>query len=135
MLQIKNFSRKNLRTLILILPILVSLTGCVYVVVGTVGALGGYIVSPDTVEGVASHEKVKVWDAAIEIASVMGWIENQNEVNSVIKAKINGARVTITITSINDSTTKVTVKSRKVFLPKVSLAQDVFVKIMSRLKQ
>ena len=126
---------KNFRTILLILPIIFSLTGCVYLVVGGAGALGGYIVSPDTVEGVTSHEKGDVWDAAIEIVSIMGWIENQNELSSVMRAKISGAKVTITISSINNSTTKVSIKSRKAFLPKISTAQDIFVKIMSRLNK
>ena len=32
------------------------LTGCVYVVIGSLGALGGYVVSPDTVEGLVEGQ-------------------------------------------------------------------------------
>ena len=34
---------------------------------GGVGAVGGYIVSPDAVEGITEHTEDEVWDAAIEV--------------------------------------------------------------------
>ena len=37
--------------LVLFLSFTLCTSGCVYLVVGGIGALGGYVVSPDTVEG------------------------------------------------------------------------------------
>ncbi len=39
-----------------LLAAILSSGGCIYLVVGGIGALGGYVVSPDTVEGVSENE-------------------------------------------------------------------------------
>ena len=41
-----------------------SAQGCVYLVVGSVGAIGGYVVSPDTVEGTVERDFQEVWDSS-----------------------------------------------------------------------
>ena len=88
---------KRFLNFFLILPILFSLSGCVYLVVGGIGALGGYIVSPDTVEGITEHDEIAVWDATVEIVSVMGLVEQQSEESGFIQARINGATVSVMI--------------------------------------
>jgi len=125
--------RKNLLSRILLLPLILSMSGCIYLVVGSVGALGGYIVSPDTVEGLTENEEVAAWDAAVDILSIMGTIQEKLEDAGIIFAKVSGAKVTITITPINQTTVKISVKARKHWLPKISVAQDVFVKVMGQL--
>ncbi|HBG62139.1 MAG: hypothetical protein A2Y03_08755 [Omnitrophica WOR_2 bacterium GWF2_38_59] len=115
--------------------ILFSLNGCIYLVVGGIGAVGGYIVSPDTVEGLTENDVVEVWDGTLEIISIMGTIKEQNENNGLLIAKISGSEVTIKIVKLNESNIKVSVKARKAYLPKISVAQDVFVKIMSHLNE
>lgn len=127
--------RKNLLIMILIIPLFITLAGCVYLVVGGIGAVGGYIVSPDTVEGVTENDALTVWDAAVEIVSVMGIIEEQYEESGLLVAKINRTKVEITIISINDSIVKLRVKARRALMPRVSLAQDVYVKIVSYLNE
>ncbi|HPB68697.1 MAG TPA: hypothetical protein PLT76_02925 [Candidatus Omnitrophota bacterium] len=107
----------------------VSLCGCIYLVVGGVGALGGYVVSPDTVEGVMSGDFTEVWDRTLEVVSVMGVIQEQNEPGGIIIVNIQGNRVTLTLYSISNSMVKLSVKARKAFLPRIRVAQDVYVKI------
>ena len=111
------------------------LAGCVYLVIGGVGAMGGYIVSPDTVEGVTENDFSRVWDSAVEVVSIMGTIKEQQEAGGMIIAKIGGTKVTISISSINHTSTKLSVKSRRSMFPKISTAQDVFVKIMTNVNQ
>jgi len=125
--------KKSLLMKMLCLPLIISLTGCVYLFVGGVGALGGYAISSDTVEGLTDTDEMSVWDSTIEIISIMGLIERQDEQAGEIRARVTGANVTIHILGLNDSTTKVRVKARKSFLPRPKIAQDVFVKIMSNL--
>ncbi len=121
---------------LLCIPLLaVCLNGCIYLAIGGVGALGGYIVSPDTVEGLAESDTEQVWDTAVEIVSIMGLVESKNEAGGVLKAKINGASVTVMVLEMSSSSVKLSVKARKHYLPKISLAQDVFVKIMSRVNE
>lgn len=119
----------------LLIPLLFSISGCIYLVVGGIGAVGGYIVSPDTVEGITENDTTLVWETAIEVLSIMGLIEEENEAGGMVLANINGAKITATIVSLSPTTTKITVKARKAYLPRISLAQDVFVKIMSRLNE
>ena len=74
-----NIPKKFLAVLLLI-GLTFSASSCVYLVVGGVGALGGYVVSPDTVEGLlGEREQEEVWDAAEEVVSVMGIISEKQE--------------------------------------------------------
>ncbi len=125
--------KRGFLSAILLFTLLFSSTGCIYLIVGGVGAVGGYIVSPDTVEGLTEHDQLAVWDAAIEIVSIMGLITEENKDAATIVARINGAEVTIMMTPISDQAVKLSVKSRKLHLPRISIAQDVFVKIMNYL--
>lgn len=117
------------------LPVLLSLSGCVYLVVGGIGALGGYVVSPDTVEGITTNDEGSVWQTATEVIAIMGTVKESSEEAGIILAAVNGANVRITVQSMDGGTCKVRVKARKYLFPKISTAQDVFVKIMSTLKE
>jgi len=117
----------------MILTVSIMCSGCIYVVVGGIGAVGGYIISPDTVEGITENEADLVWDTAVEVVSIMGLVQEENEAGGIILANVNSAKVVVTIASLSPTTTKVTVKARKSYLPKISLAQDILVKIMNRL--
>ena len=127
------FIPKHILARLLMIPLLLSLSGCVYLVVGGIGALGGYVVSPDTVEGVTGHDVKDVWDAAVEVVSIMGTVNEQQEQAGILIARVNGCKVTITISQLADQATKVRIKSRKAFLPKITVSQEVYVKIMSKL--
>lgn len=126
-------SQKNL-ILILLIPLMLTFSGCVYLIVGGFGALGGYVISPDTIEGITETDTIDVWDVAIDVISIMGVIEEQNEDAGLIIAKVSKTKVTITITTLNTTLTKFRVKARKAFLPKINLAQEVYVKVMSQLE-
>jgi len=110
-------------------------SGCIYLVVGGIGVLGGYVVSPDTVEGLTENDVGRVWDATIEIVSIMGVIVEEQEDAGQLVAKVGGAMVTVSVIPISPSTVRLSVKARKHHFPKISAAQDVFVKIMSYLSE
>ena len=120
---------------LLLVPLFLSLSGCVYLVVGGIGAVGGYIISPDTVEGITQNDVETVWDATVEIVSIMGIVLEQNEGASTLIAKINGAKVTISALTLNSTSVKLTIKSRRYGFPNIGTAQDVFVKLMSYLNE
>jgi len=130
-----NSIRKNFFRLTVIMALVGSLSGCVYMVVGGIGALGGYVISPDTVEGATSNDAESVWDTTVDILSVMGLIEEQYKSTGLIVARVNGAKVTVAIIPLNSTTVKLSVRARKFKLPKITVAQDVFVKIMSTLNE
>lgn len=109
-----------------------SLSGCVYFL-GGAGVLGGYIVSPDTMEGIlVDRRQEDVFDAAVEVVSILGVISERSDKSGILLARIQGAKVTITVTAISESAVRLSVKARKALLPKVRLAQDIYVKIVNK---
>ena len=131
MLYLKSF--KKAVSFLAVLVLSVSLTGCVYMIVGGVGAMGGYIVSPDTVEGMAEYDSAAIFNAAKEVLSVMGKIEEENPEGGLLTAKVAGSKVTVMVTSVNEHMSKLQVKSRRSFFPRIAMAQEVYVKIMNEL--
>ncbi|VAX38081.1 hypothetical protein MNBD_UNCLBAC01-1347 [hydrothermal vent metagenome] len=130
-MKLSNF-RKNFSIFSLIFALLFS-PGCIYLLVGGIGVLGGYVVSPDTVEGLTEKDPMDIWSSAIEIVSIMGVILEENEEGGLIRAKVNGAQVTVNIMPISSTMAKISVKARKHHFPRVSVAQDIYVKIMEHL--
>ena len=108
-----------------------SASGCVILAVGAAGVVGGYVISPDTVEGSIARSMDETWTSVKEITGIMGRIVEENNSQGVLVAEIASARVTVTLMSINATTTKISVKARKAFMPKIDLAQDVYIKIMN----
>lgn len=110
------------------------LNGCVYLVVGSIGAFGGYVASPDTVEGtVLDRSYPVVWEKSAQVASMMGMIDDRNEAGGMLSARIQGASVKITLFQLGADSVKISVKARKGVLPRIKIAQDVYVKIVSAL--
>jgi hypothetical protein len=110
------------------------LNGCVYLVAGGIGAFGGYVASPDTVEGTILDRNYDiVWTKAGEVASMMGMVEDKNDAEGVLSARVQGANVKITVLRVGSASVKLSVKAREGVLPRVKIAQDVYVKIVSTL--
>jgi len=108
-----------------------STSGCVMLAVGAAGVVGGYVISPDTVEGSVGRSFEETWDSAKDITSIMGRLVQENASQGVLMAEISAANVTVTLVPVNSTTTKLTVKARKSFMPKIDLAQDVYIKIVN----
>ena len=102
-------------------------------VVGGIGLLGGYVVSPDTVEGITHRSQAEVWDTAVEIVSIMGVIQEKFEKEGLVVGKVNNTLIRVNIIPLSDSTVKIAVKARRSFFPKIKTAQDVYIKIVSQL--
>lgn len=116
---------------ILILPF----NGCVYLVVGSLGALGGYVASPDTVEGtIIDSNYDEVWRQAVVVVSHMGVLESRNEAGGMLEATIQGAQVKVTLFRVGTNSVKLTVKARRMLFPRIKIAQDVYIKIARDLK-
>lgn len=128
-------SLRQMKILMLMMPVLLSLSGCVYLVIGTLGAMGGYVISPDTVEGLVNHHDETVWEMTVQTLGIMGVIEEKEQAVGMIIAKVQGVKVTISMVAVSRNTTKFTVKARRGFLPKIHLAQDIYAKIVSQLDQ
>ena len=125
--------KRALFILVLIMPL--ALNGCVWLVVGGVGALGGYVISPDTVEGVVGHSSEELYASAVKVVGIMGHIQAKNKTSGEITAQIAGAQVQVNIIAMNTQTARIRVKARKLFLPKIQAAQDVYTKIIEQLQE
>jgi hypothetical protein len=127
--------RKALFPLLFLLLLTVPLSGCVYLAIGAVGVVGGYVVSPDTVQGQVARSRDEAWDSAKEIIGIMGQVLQENQPGSELIAMISGTKVTVTLVAVNVSTTKLSVKARKSFMPKIDVAQDVYTKIVNNMEK
>ena len=128
------WTRSTVIWLCILSAAILPMSGCVYLVVGSLGALGGYVASPDTVEGtVVDREYDAVWRAAEEVLSTMGMLEARSENAGMLEARLQGVQVKVTVLSLGPRSVKIAVKARKNFFPKVKTAQEVYIKIVTAL--
>ena len=124
-----------------ILPIVLAASiclfssGCVFLIIGGVGAVGGYAVTRDTFEGVSSKGQEELMTAAHKVLSIMGTITEDRPKDGEIVARVYGNRVTVEVIQINLTTSKLRVKARNAIFPRIGLAQDVYTKIINQLEQ
>ena len=110
-------------------------SGCVFIIVGAAGAVGGYAVTRDTFEGVSSKSQEELLASAHKVMSIMGTILNERPKDGEIVGTVYGAHVTVDVIQINLTTSKLRVKARKLIFPRVGIAQEVYTKIMNQLEQ
>jgi len=109
-------------------------SGCIYLVVGGVGAVGGYAISRDTFEGVSSKSQEELLASAHKVLSIMGTILEERPKDGEIVGTVYGSHVTVDVIQINLTTSKLRVKARKMIFPRVAIAQEVYTKIMNQLE-
>ena len=109
-------------------------SGCWFLVIGGAGAVGGYAISQDTFEGVSGKGQEELLASAHKVLSIMGTITDERPKEGEIVATVNGAHVTMDIIQINLTSSKLRVKARKDMLPCLSIAQEVYTKIMNQLE-
>lgn len=112
---------------------MVFLSGCVWLVVGGVGAVGGYAVTRDTIQGEYDAKFVDAWRAAQSVCGTLGLVNNRDASAGVLEATIDRAKVRVEVTQITPEAISLRVKARRGIFPRLGTAQDVFVKIGQRL--
>ncbi len=75
----------------------------------------------------------RVYKELIEIINKSGQVESQNKEAGLIKAKIEGAGVTIQI-SVQGSSTEVKISARKMLLPKPEIAEGLLYQLSQKIK-
>lgn len=126
---------KALLTVILLFFLSFSLGGCFYLVLGGVAAAGGYAISQDTIQGEREKEFDSVWNASVDIVSILGTISSQSHELGKIIALVNGAKVTVNVVQLTPSTVRLKVKARKALFPSITTAQNIYIKIMNRVDE
>lgn len=124
--------RQTALTLFLCLT-LALLSGCVYVVVGSLGALGGYAVTRDTIQGEYDAPYADAWKSAVDVCTTMGIVTSKDESRGVVEAQVDRAKVKVEISAITPEATRVKVKARKGIFPRMGTAEKVFVRVVQRL--
>lgn len=115
---------------VLIPCIFFSISGCAPLIIGSaVGALGGYAVSKDTIEGETDKNYDSLWEAALTVSKIRGQIKYENKTKGYIESEAESSKVYIRFIRLTVSTTRLRVSARKYHLPNMILAQDIFVKI------
>ena len=129
-------SRLRANTLALLSAGLILIfSGCGVVVIAGLGALGGYVISPDSVEGIVGYSESEIFASAGDILSIMGTVSERSKGMGHIEANLSGVRVTVDVIPQSKSSTKLKVKARKWILPKLNVAQDVYMKTVRRLQE
>jgi hypothetical protein len=109
-------------------------SGCIFLVVGGAGAVGGYALTRDTFEGVSGKGQEELVDAAHKVLSIMGTITDERPKDGEIVATVYGNHVIVDVIQINLTTSKRRVKARKDLLPSIGVAQEIYTKIMNQLE-
>jgi len=113
---------------------LLTLSGCVVLIAGSVGAVGGYAVTRDTIQGEYDTRYQNAWKAAVQTCSTLGTVTSRDPNRGLIETMIDRAKVRVEITQMTPEATRIKVKARKGIFPRMGTAQDVFVKIVQQLK-
>lgn len=121
--------RKILRGLAVAMALL-TLTGCVPLLLMTIGGISVYAVSRDTLQGDSDTSYESLWDAAMTVCKARGTLLKEEFTSGVIEADARPSKIWVRFERLTPSTTRVRVSARKYKLPNLQLAQEVFIKIL-----
>lgn len=113
---------------------LMSLNGCIFVIAGTVGAVGGYAITSDTIQGEYDARYSTAWKSAVDVCNTLGAIVSRDTSKGIIQASVDRAKVRVEITQLTPEAIRIKVKARKGIFPQRGTAENIFVKIVQRLK-
>jgi len=116
--------------------IMIIISGCLPAIIvgGAVGAVGGYAVSRDTIQGETDKPYEVLWNSATTVARIRGKLKSEDAIKGRIELEAESSRVYISLDRLTQSTTRVRVSARKYHLPNIALAQDIFVKVMEGIR-
>lgn len=121
--------KKSLIFSLLLSSVLLSSSGCIPVLVGA-GALGGYAVSKDTIQGETDVPYDDLWDSALRISRIRGTIKQEDVTEGYIKVAVESGLVWIRLLKLTQATSRLKVSARKWHFPNIALAQDLYLKII-----
>ena len=126
-----NQVKKYLSAGILLVFLFGNVLGCAPLILGAaVGAAGGYAVSKDTVQGETDKSYQSIWDSAMLVAKIRGKLKQQDQGRGYIYVESESGRVWIRLIRLTRATTRLKVSARHYHMPNLSLAQELYTKIM-----
>ena len=126
--------RKTVFFLVLLSLAVTQMTGCIFILGGAAGALGAYGLSRDSMEGDTDAPYENVWSAAVLISKARGTIKKQDKLMGLIELEADSSRVWIQLMRVTPYTTRLKVAARKYRFPNLTLAQDLYAKIIEQVK-
>jgi len=113
-----------------------TISGCIPLIIGgAAGALGAYAISKDTIQGETDKPYDSLWNAASRVSKIRGSIKQEDSAQGHIELEAEQSKVDIRLIRLTRAATRLRIKARnKLHLPNLSLAQDIFVKIMEEAK-
>jgi hypothetical protein len=109
-------------------------SGCAYLFVGAIGAVGGYAISKDTIQGETDKSFDKVWNSALRVVNIMGTVATEVMQKGTVEAKIEGSEVKVIVDQLTPKTVRMRVSARKYLMPNIKLAQRIYIKIIENAK-
>jgi hypothetical protein len=130
----KGAKMKKFLFYIFLMPfIFMNISGCIPLIIGSAaGALGAYAISKDTIQGETDKSYDNLWNAALMVSKFRGVIKQEDYTQGYIELEANSSRVWVKLIRLTETTTRLRISARKYRLPNLSLAQDLFVKIMEQ---
>ena len=127
--------RKNI-ALIVLAVVSLACSGCAVLLIGVAaGGVGMYAASNDAIQGESVMAFEKVWNAAVQVSKIRGTISKEDPNAGVIELDAESSKVWIRVTRLTGETTRLRVAARKFKLPNLTLAQDLFLRIIEQARQ
>jgi hypothetical protein len=126
------------KALIVFLIAVVSMvaSGCAALLVGVAaGGVGMYAASNDAIQGETDKSYEAIWDSALRVSKIRGTISKMDASSGVIEVDADSSKVWIRVIRLTRSTTRLRVAARKFKLPNLTLAQDMFLKIIDQTRE
>jgi len=101
---------------------------------GALGAAGGYVISKDTTQGVIERSYDSAWEGSINVLKEMGAADFEYIPGGKFRAYVKDAKVNVKVEQMSEKSIRLTVSARKGLLPRLKLAEEVFVKVVERTK-
>lgn len=115
--------------------ILLNISGCAPLIIGAAaGGLGAYAISKDTIQGETDKSYDRLWDSALMVSRIRGIIKQEDNARGYIELEADSSRAWIRLIRLTRATIRLRISARRYHLPNLSLAQDLFVKIMEGAK-
>lgn len=127
---------KNIFNCLFSLSMCFCLAGCAPLIVGAaVGGAGMYAASKDSMQGETDRQYDRIWDASVKVAGIVGKIKKMDASAGTIELDtLESSQVWIKLTKLTRATTRLRVSARKFKLPNLTLAQDIYLKIITELQ-
>ena len=97
-------------------------------------AIAGSMVGRDSVEKKFSADFQATYSISLAILKDIGQVYLEDRDDGIIRAKVQGSKITVNIKSLNPKSTQVTVSARKFNFPKPQIAGGILYRISEMLK-